>query len=236
MNYLVMMPTYNEIEILEHSVRALLEELPEANLLIVDDDSPDGTGELADRLSAADERVFVLHRAEKAGLGAAYGAAVQWGLGKDYDYLVQMDADGSHRPADLGKMLKVAHENDLVIGSRWCEGGEVANWSPIRELISKVGNAYTRLWLGGAVRDMTAGFRIYSQSLARKLPFGSSAARGYGFQVEMTMRAAQHGAKIAEVPITFVEREGGRSKMTWGIVLEALILTTRWGIQRLLKR
>ena len=236
MRFLVMMPTFNEIEILKHSVENLLSELPEANLLIVDDNSPDGTGALADKLASKDDRVSVLHRAEKGGLGAAYGAAVQWGLERKFDYLIQMDADGSHRPVDLRKMLEYAQESDLVIGSRWCDGGEVSNWSPARELISKLGNAYTRLWLGGAVRDMTAGFRIYSNSLAQNLPFGQSTARGYGFQVEMTIAAAGQNARIREVPIKFVEREGGRSKMTAGIIVEAFLLTTKWGVQKLLKR
>lgn len=231
-----MMPTYNEREILEHSVQALLSELPEARLLIIDDNSPDGTGEIADEIAKRDNRVQVLHRSAKAGLGAAYGAGVAWGIDQGYDYLVQMDADGSHRPSDLGKLLAKAGGFDLVIGSRWVSGGAVSNWSPIRELISRFGNAYTRFWLGGEVRDMTAGFRVYSSSLARQLPFRKAKARGYGFQVEMTLRAMELGAPIAEVPIVFVEREGGKSKMTIGIILEAFWLTTKWGLQRLFRR
>ena len=236
MKYLVMMPTYNEIEVLEHTVTGLLDRLPGANVLIIDDNSPDGTSELAGRLAAADKRIFVLHRPAKAGLGAAYGAGVAWGLERGYEYLIQMDADGSHRAEDLTRMLDAASPNVLVIGSRWVRGGEVANWSKLRELISRFGNFYTRLLLGGAVRDMTAGFRIYPAELARRLPFGKSVARGYGFQVEMTMRALDAGHKVVEVPITFVEREGGHSKMTMGIIIEAFLLTTRWGLARLFKR
>lgn len=233
MKFLVMMPTYNEIETLQHSVESLLSELPAAQVVIIDDSSPDGTGDLADRLSEADERISVIHRPVKQGLGAAYGAGVAWGLEQGFDYLVQMDADGSHRPADLAKMLQSASKSDLVVGSRWIDGGEVTNWSRVRELISRMGNAYTRMLLGGSVRDVTAGFRVYSADLARRLPFGSTKARGYGFQVEMTLRSRQLGATITEVPIRFVEREGGKSKMTFAIVLEAFLLTTKWGLTRL---
>lgn len=236
MKFLVMMPTYNEIETLKHSIQVLLTELPQARVVVIDDSSPDGTGDLAEKLAQADKRIAVIHRPGKEGLGAAYGAGVTWGLEQGFDYLVQMDADGSHRPADLAKMLPYAAEYDLVIGSRWIPGGEVTNWSKVRELISRMGNGYTRMWLGGSVRDMTAGFRIYSAGLANKLPFGSTSARGYGFQVEMTIRSQQLGARIVEVPIRFVERDGGRSKMTFGIVLEAFWLTTRWGLKRLTRR
>lgn len=236
MRYLVMMPTYNEKEILRHSVTALLAELPEANLLIIDDNSPDGTGDIADELAAEHRQVSVLHRSSKSGLGAAYAAGVGWGLENGFSHLIQMDADGSHRPADLAKLLEQAVDFDLVIGSRWIPRGRIENWSKMRELISRFGNAYTRFWLGGAVRDMTAGFRIYSAELAKKLPFGSTSARGYGFQVEMTLQSAELGAKIIEVPITFVEREGGKSKMTLDIIIEAFWLTTKWGISRKIRR
>lgn len=236
MKFLVMMPTYNESEILESTVQNLFATLPNAQLLIIDDNSPDGTGSLADQLSVANPRISVLHRTEKNGLGAAYGAGVRWGLEAGFDYLVQMDADGSHRPADLVHLLERATDADLVIGSRWVAGGEVANWSKLRQAISRFGNHYARFWLGGAVRDMTAGFRVYSADLASRLPFGRSGARGYGFQVEMTMLAANSGAKILEVPIKFVEREGGASKMTLGIVAEAFWLIAIWGIRRLFRR
>ena len=231
-----MMPTYNEVEILEYTLTSLFEELPKAQVLVIDDNSPDGTGSLADQLAKSNPRISVLHRKEKNGLGAAYGAGVAWGLERGFDYLVQMDADGSHRPEDLKRLLEVAESGDLIIGSRWVPGGEVANWSKFRQAISRFGNHYARFWLGGAVRDMTAGFRIYSAALAKQLPFGHSGARGYGFQVEMTMRARQLNSKIVEVPIKFVEREGGASKMTLGIVAEAFWLTTLWGIARLLRR
>lgn len=233
MKTLVMMPTYNEISGLANAVAALFKHNPDVHLLIIDDNSPDGTGQLADDL-AKDQRVHVLNREAKQGLGKAYLAGYNWGLEHGYDRLVQMDADGSHRPEDLPKLL--ATEADLVIGSRWIAGGAVANWPKHREVISRAGNLYARLATGLSFGDLTAGFRVYkSQALAR-INLEDIQAQGYGFQVEMTLRAAKSGLQIIEVPILFIERAQGASKMTKNIVLEAFWLCTKWGVARLAKR
>lgn len=233
MKTLVMMPTYNEISGLEDSVRSLFEHNPDVDLLIIDDNSPDGTGELAEKLRS-DNRVNVLHRTAKEGLGKAYLAGYEWGLGRGYDLLVQMDADGSHRPQDLPKLLNA--NADLVIGSRWIQGGAVANWPKHRELISRAGNLYARVTTGIGVGDLTAGFRVYRADALRKLSLSRLEAQGYGFQVEMTLRSKTAGLEIVEVPILFVERAQGASKMTKEIVFEAFWLCTKWGIRRLTRR
>ena len=230
---LVMMPTFNEVSGLRGSVGHLLELNPEVDVLIIDDNSPDGTGELADEL-ASDKRVNVLHRTEKQGLGKAYLAGYSWGLERDYDRLVQMDADGSHRPEDLATMLR--EDADLVIGSRWINGGAVENWPRYRQLISRFGNYYASFTTGIKLGDLTAGFRVYKSSALRSLDLNRLEAQGYGFQIEMTRRAQARGLSLIEVPIRFIERENGRSKMTYGIVFEAFWLCTKWGIQRLVRR
>jgi dolichol-phosphate mannosyltransferase len=235
MRVLVLMPTYNEIESIENSVSQVLELNPEVDILIIDDNSPDGTGALADRLAMNQKRVSVLHRKKKLGLGLAYVEGFQLGLSKGYDRLVEMDADGSHRAEDLVDLISFSKNADLVIGSRWVSGGEVANWSKFRVLISRLGNAYAALMLRSKVRDMTSGFRIYSKDLLEKLPLVSMQAHGYGFQVEMTYRSELTGASVLEVPIRFVEREDGRSKMTLAIVIEAFMLCTKWGLLRLMR-
>ena len=229
------MPTYNESANLSHSVNELFAHNPDVDLLIVDDASPDGTGQLADELAAQNNRVSVLHRAEKNGLGPAYLAGFEFAFQGNYNYVIEMDADGSHRAIDLPQLIAVAPTHDLVIGSRWITGGEVVNWPSSRKLISKLGNRYTRFLLGTQVNDMTAGFRIYKTQLLKKLDLSDIASHGYSFQVEMAWRSIQQKAKIIEVPITFIERELGQSKMTGGIVIEALWLVTRWGIARLLR-
>ena len=234
-DYLVIMPTYNESANLSHSVNELFAHNPDVDLLIVDDASPDGTGQLADELAAQNNRVSVLHRAEKNGLGPAYLAGFEFAFQGNYNYVIEMDADGSHRAIDLPQLIAVAPTHDLVIGSRWITGGEVVNWPSSRKLISKLGNRYTRFLLGTQVNDMTAGFRIYKTQLLKKLDLSDIASHGYSFQVEMAWRSIQQKAKIIEVPITFIERELGQSKMTGGIVIEALWLVTRWGIARLLR-
>ena len=233
MKALVMMPTYNEISGLEDSVRSLFEHNQDVDLLIIDDNSPDGTGFLAEKLRS-DSRVHVLHRTNKEGLGKAYLAGYEWGLGRGYDLLVQMDADGSHRPQDLPKLLNA--KADLVIGSRWIQGGAVANWPKHRELISRAGNLYARVTTGIGVGDLTAGFRVYRADALRKLSLSRLEAQGYGFQVEMTLRSKTAGLEVVEVPILFVERAQGASKMTKEIVFEAFWLCTKWGIRRLAKR
>jgi glycosyltransferase involved in cell wall biosynthesis len=233
MKTLVMMPTYNEISGLEDSVRSLFEHNQDVDLLIIDDNSPDGTGELAEKLRS-DNRVNVLHRTAKEGLGKAYLAGYEWGLGRGYDLLVQMDADGSHRPQDLPKLLNA--NADLVIGSRWIQGGAVANWPKHRELISRAGNLYARVTTGIGVGDLTAGFRVYRADALRQLSLSRLEAQGYGFQVEMTLRSKTAGLEVVEVPILFVERAQGASKMTKEIVFEAFWLCTKWGIRRLIRR
>ena len=236
MKSVVLMPTYNELEVLEGTVESLFESVPEIHLAIIDDNSPDGTGELADRLALKNKRISVIHRPQKRGLGLAYVEGFEWAVAHGFSHVVQMDSDGSHRPSDLPALLQEANSHDLVIGSRWVSGGEVKNWPAIRMLISRLGNRYAALMLGSGLKDLTAGYRIYSAKLLGKLPLSKMQAHGYGFQVEMTLRSSQNGAKIIEVPIHFVERESGESKMTLGIVLEAFLLCTRWGIARLFRR
>jgi dolichol-phosphate mannosyltransferase len=230
---LVMMPTFNEASGIRSSVGRLLDLSPNVEVLIIDDNSPDGTGTLADEI-ASDPRVHVLHRAGKQGLGKAYLAGYSWGLDRGYDRLVQMDADGSHRPEDLAGLL--AADADLVIGSRWISGGAVENWPKYRQLISRFGNHYASFTTGIRLGDLTAGYRVYKSSALRLLDLNRLEAQGYGFQIEMTRRAQSRGLTVIEVPIRFVERENGRSKMTSAIVFEAFWLCTKWGIQRLVRR
>ena len=236
MKILVMMPTYNEIQTLERSVAELFKHNPNVELLVIDDNSPDGTGALADKLAKSVPAMHVLHRGGKEGLGKAYLAGISWGIANGFEFLVQMDADGSHRAQDLPKLLEHAGLEDLVIGSRWVPGGAVRNWPWYRMLISRFGNFYAARMLGSNLGDLTAGFRVYGKELLRKLPLESVAAQGYGFQVEMTKNVLAIGSKVIEVPIEFVERENGVSKMTLAIVLEAFVLATKWGIIRQTRR
>jgi dolichol-phosphate mannosyltransferase len=228
---LVIMPTYNEAQSLNEIVRELLNTVSEVDLLIVDDNSPDGTGSIADEIALANPRVSVLHRTEKKGLGPAYLAGFAWAFERDYEFVVEMDADGSHRAEDLPKLLVRAPFNDLVIGSRWIKGGKVLNWPLSRQLISRTGNAYARLMLRVGVRDITAGFRVYRSSFLRALDLAHIASAGYSFQVELAWRAFKAQGRIEEVPITFVERAHGNSKMNNRIVLEALWRVTKWGFE-----
>lgn len=233
MRVLVMMPTFNEAQGLENVVKRVLDVNPAVDILIIDDNSPDGTGAIADALTK-DSRIHVLHRSGKQGLGKAYLAGYAWGMARDYERLVQMDADGSHRSEDLAALL--ASEADLVIGSRWITGGEVENWPKSRELISRLGNSYASLTTGIKLGDLTAGYRCYSRRALSAIDLTGIEARGYGFQIEMTRRAVARQLQIAEVPIKFVERENGRSKMTFEIIVEAFLLCTKWGIARLVRR
>jgi glycosyltransferase involved in cell wall biosynthesis len=233
---LVLMPTFNEISTLESSVRHLISTNPDLDVLVIDDNSPDGTGYLADQLAKNNGRVNVLHRSAKSGLGRAYIAGFRWGTARGYELLVQMDADGSHRPEDLPALLAKALEAELVIGSRWIRGGEVKNWPKYRQLISKFGNWYAAKALNSKLKDMTAGYRVYQADLIRRLNLDSIEAQGYGFQVEMTYQTQKLGAKVVEIPIQFIERENGVSKMTLDIVVEAFLLCTKWGILRLIRR
>lgn len=233
--YLVVLPTYNELESLPVVLERLFAHNPQVSVLIVDDASPDGTGELADRMAKADARIQVLHRDAKNGLGAAYIAGFRLGLSQGFDYLIEMDADGSHRSQDLVKLIEASTNADLVIGSRWVRGGAVENWAWHRVALSRFGNLYARTLLGVKIRDMTAGFRVFRAELLVKLIETEVASAGYSFQIEMAWRAAKAGAAITEVPITFVEREFGSSKMSSAIVGEALWLITRWGLKRLFR-
>ncbi len=233
--YLVVLPTYNELESLPVVLERLFAHNPQVSVLIVDDASPDGTGELADRMAKADARIQVLHRDAKNGLGAAYIAGFRLGLSQGFDYLIEMDADGSHRSQDLAKLIQASTKADFVIGSRWVRGGAVENWAWHRVALSRLGNLYARTLLGTNIRDMTAGFRVFRADLLAKLIETELASAGYSFQIEMAWRASRAGAAIIEVPITFVEREFGSSKMSSAIVREALWLITRWGLKRLFR-
>lgn len=228
---LVIVPTYNEAVSLPAAVKGIRTANPDIDILVVDDNSPDGTGDLAAELALSDVHVHVLHRARKAGLGAAYIAGFRWGLGRDYQVFVEMDADGSHRVEHLGQIVDSLEANDVVIGSRWAEGGEVLNWPKSRELLSRGGNAYARVVLGLGVRDVTAGYRAYRRQALEQIDLGSVRSQGYCFQVDLTRRCARAGLRIAEVPITFVERTEGESKMSMGIVAEALLRVAQWGAQ-----
>ena len=229
---LVVIPTYNELENLPIIVAGVRAAAPEVNILIADDNSPDGTGEVADGLAAQDHAVQVLHRANKSGLGAAYLEAFQWAKTNEFDVVVEMDADGSHSPADLVKILAALTDSDVVLGSRWVKGGQVVNWPKSRELLSRGGNLYTRLWLGIPLKDATGGFRAYRMTAIAQLDVSKVESQGYCFQVDMAWRVVRCGLRVVEVPITFVEREFGESKMNQAIVKEALWRVTQWGLAR----
>ncbi|MEU5843657.1 polyprenol monophosphomannose synthase [Rhodococcus sp. NPDC047139] len=234
---LVIIPTYNERENLGRIITRLHAALPHTHVLVVDDGSPDGTGALADELAAADERIAVLHRTEKNGLGAAYIAGFRWGLEHDYTVLVEMDADGSHAPEQLHLLLeKIDAGADLVLGSRYVPGGTVVNWPWHREVLSRGGNIYSRLALGVSIRDITGGYRAYRREVLEKLDLDAIASHGYCFQVDLAWRTLQAGFTVAEVPITFTEREIGESKMNGNIVQEALVRVTVWGVRNRLAR
>jgi len=204
--------------------------VPDADVLVIDDGSPDGTGDIADARAAADEQIQVMHRTEKNGLGAAYIAGFRWGLERNYAILVEMDADGSHAPEQLPRLLAATAHADLVIGSRYVPGGSTVNWSKARELISRGGNLYSRVALGVKIRDITAGFRAYRAAVLQKLDLDAVESRGYGFQIDLAWRTLQAGFTVAEVPITFTERTIGESKMSGNIVTEAFLKVAGWGI------
>jgi len=226
---LVIVPTYNERDNIESIIERIVGSVPDANVLIVDDGSPDGTGKIANELAASDARVHVLHRTTKAGLGAAYIAGFGWGLERDYDVLVEMDADGSHAPEQLPLLLGALSGADLVLGSRWVSGGTVVNWPKSRELISRSGNLYTRIALGISLRDATGGYRAYRRAVLEAIDYRDVASQGYCFQVDLAWRASRAGFRVVEVPITFADRERGESKMSGSIVREALWRVTQWG-------
>jgi dolichol-phosphate mannosyltransferase len=229
---LVIIPTYNELDNLEPIVDRVLRSTESTDVLVVDDGSPDGTGRLADRLAGEHPRVSVLHRTAKEGLGAAYLAGFARGIEEGYDQLVEMDADGSHHPEALPRMLELLRENDLVLGSRWVAGGSVENWPLRRLLLSRGGNLYTRAALGIAVRDATGGFRAFRARALQSIDLRSVESQGYCFQVDLLWRALEHGLTVVETPITFTERVSGESKMSGSIVRESLLKVTAWGVQR----
>lgn len=229
---LVVIPTYNERRNLGPVLTRLHQAAPEVHALVVDDGSPDGTGQLADELAGADPRVHVLHRTEKVGLGAAYIAGFRWGLARNYATLVEMDADGSHAPEDLPRILAALKGHDLVIGSRYVPGGKVVNWPKRREILSRGANLYSKLALGIKINDITAGYRAYRRTVLEKLDLNEIASRGYCFQIDLGWRTVRSGFSVAEVPITFTEREIGESKMSGSIVREAIVKVGRWGLRR----
>ncbi len=228
---LVIVPTYNERENLPLILCRLFAAVPGVDVLVVDDGSPDGTGAVADELAAADPRIQVLHRTAKEGLGAAYRAGFDWGLHRGYAALVEMDADGSHPPEQLPRLLGALAHADLVIGSRYVAGGSVVNWPKHREVLSRGANLYARAMLGGSIRDMTAGYRAYRAEVLRRLHLDDVASQGYCFQVDLTWRTLRAGFRVAEVPITFTEREIGDSKMDSAIMKEAFTRIAGWGLR-----
>jgi glycosyltransferase involved in cell wall biosynthesis len=227
---LVVTPTYNEGLNLEPVLGRLRAAVPDADILVVDDSSPDGTGDVADKLAASDPAVHVLHRPVKEGLGAAYVAGFRWGLERGYDVLVEMDADGSHQPEQLPLLLSALQDADLVLGSRWVKGGSVSDWPVARMALSRGGNAYVRVSLGLGLRDATGGFRAFRRELLESIDLETVASHGYCFQVDLARRALWQGANVVEVPIAFVERVHGSSKMSGAIVREALWRVTQWAV------
>lgn len=228
---LVAIPTYNEAQSVRKIIGRVRAAVPAAHVLVIDDGSPDGTGQIADRMAAVDDQVHVLHRTAKLGLGAAYVAGFRWALERGYGTVVEMDADGSHQPEELARLLDALDHADLVLGSRYVPGGRVENWPRRREALSRGGNAYTRLLLGVSLKDATGGYRAIRASALRSLDLDDVASQGYCFQVDLAWRAVRAGLRVAEVPITFVEREEGKSKMSGAIVREALWRVTQWGIR-----
>jgi glycosyltransferase involved in cell wall biosynthesis len=229
--YLVVIPTYNEAETIVETISHVLAQKPDFEVLIVDDSSPDGTGSIVRDAFANQSRVHLLTRGQKQGLGLAYLEGFQWAFSEGFDFVVEMDADGSHRASDLASLVEASISADLVIGSRWVRGGEVENWPWFRKLISRIGNRYAKAVLGTKILDMTSGFRIYRAEFLQQLVAESVSSHGYSFQVELAYLASKAGS-VVEVPITFVERVNGKSKMTLAIVLEALTKVTFWGIKR----
>ena len=231
---LVIVPTYNERESLEAVLDRIVASSPGIDVLVVDDNSPDGTGSIADNYASQNPRVHVLHRDRKAGLGPAYIAGFRWAFDRGYEWVVEIDADGSHDPAVIPTLLGIARgvTADLVLGSRWVTGGRVDGWSVARQVISRVGNSYARLALRSRIMDMTAGFRVIRVEKLRDVHLETIASSGYCFQIEIADRIESVGGTIIEHPITFVEREAGTSKMHLGIVVEALARITGWGVSR----
>ena len=228
---LVVIPTYNEAENIELVIDRVRASVPEVDVLVVDDSSPDGTGEIAAKVAEHDPQTHVLHRTQKTGLGAAYRAGFAWALQRGYDLVVEMDADGSHLPEQLPRLLDAVDQADLVLGARWVPDGRVVNWPRRREFLSRGGNAYARFVLGLSVHDPTGGFRVFRREALEGIDLPSVRSEGYCFQIDLARRASEAGYRVVEVPITFVERVYGDSKMTGSIVREALIRVSQWGLE-----
>jgi dolichol-phosphate mannosyltransferase len=230
---LVVLPTYNEAANIATVLERVRDSLPKASILVVDDNSPDGTGDIVEKSAAALDQISLLRRPGKSGLGSAYRDGFRWGLARDFDVLVEMDSDLSHDPLALGRLIApLADGNELSIGSRYVPGGSTPDWKLSRRLLSRGGNLYADTLLGLGVKDSTAGFRAYSATLLRRIDLDSVRADSYGFQVEMTYRALQGDARVTEVPIRFVDRALGTSKMSMYTVVEALVLVSWWGSKR----
>jgi dolichol-phosphate mannosyltransferase len=225
----MVVPTYNEADNLAWVVGRILRSAA-ADVLVVDDGSPDGTGAIADALAAEDDRVTVLHRAAKEGLGKAYLAGFRWGLDRGYQVIGEIDADGSHQPEQLPALIEALEHADLVIGSRWVPGGSVTNWAFSRELLSRGGNLYTRILLGIPVRDATAGYRLFRRTTLERIALDDVSSMGYVFQADLAFRTLRAGLRVVEVPIEFVERVRGDSKMTRSVATESLRRITLWGL------
>ena len=227
---LVIIPTYNERDNIERITARVRKAVPSVDVLVVDDASPDGTGEVADAMAAADEQIQVLHREGKDGLGPAYIAGFRWAAEHGYDVMVEMDADGSHQPEELPRLLAALEDADLVIGARWVPGGKVRNWPKRREALSRGANTYARLMLGIPLHDATAGYRAFRAATLAKIGLDEVDSRGYCFQIDLALRAVRQGLRVVEVPITFVEREHGTSKMSRDVMAEAALRITQWGM------
>ena len=229
---LVVIPTYQERQNLPSILARVRASVPGAHVLVVDDNSPDGTGQIADELATADDKLHVLHRPGKQGLGAAYLAGFGWAFGEGFDTVVEMDADGSHQPEQLPDLLRALEAADVVLGSRWVAGGQVRNWPKSREVLSRGANTYARLLLGLPLRDATGGYRAYRTQVLKALELDSIRSQGYCFQVDLVLRSVQAGFRVVEVPIVFVEREHGASKMSRAIIAEAFWRILVWGARR----
>jgi dolichol-phosphate mannosyltransferase len=228
---LVVIPTYNEADNIRSITERVRRAVPSVDMLVADDNSPDGTGAIADELAVADDHIFVLHRAGKEGLGAAYKAGFAWAKNKGYDVVVEMDADGSHAPEELSLLLDQLRDHDAVLGTRYIAGGSVHNWPMRRLVLSRGGNIYIRMALGMPFRDATGGYRAYRMPVLDAINVDTVASTGYSFQVELAWRAYRQGFRVTEVPITFTEREHGVSKMSGNIFKEQLLRVTTWGLQ-----
>jgi dolichol-phosphate mannosyltransferase len=234
-NSLLLIPTYNEALNIRTLINEIRSSFPALQILVIDDNSSDGTAEIIKQLIVNDNKIELLSRPEKTGLGNAYRAGFAWGLDRNFEYFIEMDADHSHRVADLEKLLGQADKYDLTIGSRWIKGVQIIGWAKHREILSRFGSGYSRILLGLKVRDCTSGFRVFSRKAIEVICLGNIESNGYGFQVETLYRLHEAGLPVGEVPITFVERREGVSKMHSGIVFEAMWNVTKWGVLKKLR-